>query len=85
MKTRSLDTHPDAEKIEISLLKQAGISERLRRTFAMSSWVLWLGKQAISKAHPRWNKRKVDLFFVEVHYGKTLASKLQEYFEKNNL
>lgn len=85
MKTQSLDTHPDAEKIEIELLKQAGISERLWRTFTMSSWILWLGKQAISKAHPTWSKRRVDLFFVDAHYGRTLASKLQEYLEKNNL
>lgn len=85
MKTQSLDTHPDAEKIEIKLLKRAGISERLRKTFTMSSWILWLSKQAISKAHPAWSKRRVDLFFVEAHYGRALASKLQEYLERNNL
>ncbi|MBI3016664.1 MAG: hypothetical protein HYY62_01485 [Deltaproteobacteria bacterium] len=85
MKTHSLDTHPDAEKVQIKLLRQASTSERLRRTFTMSSWILWLSKQAISKAHPTWSNRKVDLFFVEVHYGKKLASHLQAYLEKNNL
>ncbi len=85
MRTQSLDTHPEVEKIQIKLLRKANISERLRRTFEMSSWILWLSKEAISKAHPTWNKRKVDLFFVEVHYGKALALNLQKYLEKNNL
>lgn len=79
------DTHPNVEKIQIKLLKQARCSDRLRRTLTMSSWILWLGKQAISKAHPAWNKQKIDVFFVEAHYGKVLASKLQVYLEKNNL
>ncbi len=85
MKIKFLDTHPNAERIQIKLLKQASISELLQKTFAMSSWILWLSKQAISKAHPTWSERKADLFFVEVHYGKVLALKIQEYLEKNKL
>jgi len=81
----ALDTHPDAEKVQIKLLKQASISERLRRTLTMSSWLLWLSKQAISKAHTMWTPREVDLFFVKVHYGKALAAKLQNYLKKNEL
>ncbi len=85
MRTQSIDTHPNAEKIQIKLFKQASVSERLQRTFAMSSWILRLSKKAILKAHPTWNKRRADLFFIELHYGKALASNLQKYLEKNNL
>ena len=79
MRKFSLDTDCDAEKVQFDLLKHATCSERLQKTFEMSSWMLWLSKQAIAKAHPTWDQKKVSVYFVEIYYGKTLAEQFQNY------
>ncbi|HBQ20612.1 MAG TPA: hypothetical protein VJB34_09645 [Bdellovibrionota bacterium] len=85
MRTQSIDTNSKVEEIQVKLLHNMKSSLRFKKTLEMSSWILWLGKKAISKAHPGWDQKQKDLFFVETHYGNSLAQKLRNYLEKKHL
>ena len=82
MRTQSIDTSPTVEKKQMDFLRTMKASTRLQKTLEMSSWTLWLAKKAILKAHPQWDQKQVQLFFVETHYGKPLALKLRKFLDE---
>jgi len=82
MKSFYEDTQPPATKKHIELLKELNTYEHLKKTFEMTSWLIWLSKRAIAKTHPKWSTRDIDLFFVEIYYGESLARKLKVYLEE---
>lgn len=75
------DTHPSVEKKHIELLKNLTVYEHLQKTLTMTSWLMWLSKKAIAKAHPEWSTKDLDLFFVKTYYGEELARKLRDYLD----
>ncbi len=82
MKQLYKDTHPIVEEKQYELLKVLTTSEHLKKTLEMSSWLVWLSRKAIAKAHPQWSTKEIDLFFVEIYYGEALARKLKHYLEE---
>jgi hypothetical protein len=59
MRAHSADTDPEAERIQIELLRQAGSTRRAQMALALSGQVIGLARQALR--------------FVELHYGRDLA------------
>ena len=47
--------------------------DRFSRVRSLTRTVIELSRRAIRRAHPNWDQRRVDLYFVEIHYGKHLA------------
>ncbi|HQY19276.1 MAG TPA: hypothetical protein PK294_10610 [Ignavibacteria bacterium] len=82
MKTQSKDTSPEFEKILIEKLRKKSTAENLRTALSLSSLTIQLSKRAILRANPGKSKRALDLIFVEAHYGKKHADKLEEYLNK---
>jgi hypothetical protein len=82
MSTQSHDTHPETEKIQISLLKKASLSQRLTSVRSLSQSVILLSRRAISRANPGFNKSEVDIAFLEYHYGHELSKSVKEYLNK---
>jgi hypothetical protein len=74
------DTHPDAERVQLDLLRRASVARRLDLTRSISATAIALSRGAIARANPDLNTRELDLLFVEYHYGADLAERLRSYW-----
>jgi hypothetical protein len=75
------DTRPEAEKVQIGLLRKASASQRFARMCSLTAAAISLSRRAIARANPKLNPQELDLKFVEVHHGKQLAADLRRYLE----
>ena len=76
------DTSPDAEAVQIELLRRATVAERFTRVRDLTRVTIHHARRAIARAHPGCRQREIDLMFVETHYGKDLAEKLRRYLNE---
>ena len=74
------DTHPDAERVQLELLRRASVARRLDLTRSISATAIALSRRAIARANPELNARDLDLLFVEYHHGADLAERLRSYW-----
>ncbi len=81
MKPISSDTHPKIHEKWISLMREMSARERFSRVRSLSRTVIELSRRAIRRAHPDWDERRVDLYFVEIHYGKHLAEGVKAHLD----
>lgn len=79
MITQSRDTNFESEKIQINLLRKANMSARFILMQSLTSSVIYLSREAISKAYPLMNKKELGILFVKINYGEKLANKLSDY------
>ena len=84
MITQSIDTHPDAEKVLISLLRKASPAVKLSQVRSLSQTIIKLSKRALARANKNLDEQEVNLLFVSHHYGKNLADRLRKYLEKTD-
>ena len=80
MQHQPSDTHPEAERVQLELLRQAGVARRLDLTRSISATAIELSRRAIARANPALSVRDLDLLFVEYHYGADLAERLRNYW-----
>jgi len=85
MISQSRDTSVQAERVQIELLRQAGVSRRVALARSLSQTAMFLSRRAIQRANPSFSRRQVDLAFVAVHYGEDLAVRLRLYLERKQL
>jgi len=78
----SVDTHPDAEQVQISLLRQASAAERISRMCSLSETVIQLSHRAIRRANPELNEQELTLLFIAYYYGKDLSDNLRRYLNR---
>jgi hypothetical protein len=76
------DTHPDAERVQIELLRQMSGAQRIAMLRSQTALVVGLARQAIARANPQLNQREVDMLWVENTYGKDLADRLRDDWKK---
>lgn len=79
MLTQSRDTHPEAERIQIELLRKATTERRLELGLSLSQTALRIARQAIAQANPLASEEQRKLLFVEITYGKELADRVRAY------
>ena len=79
MHSRSADTDPDAERVQIELLRKAGPGRRLGMAVALSDQVIALARRAIRRSMPGATEEEVGLRFVELNYGEELANDLRRF------
>ena len=77
MRARSLDTDAEAEKVQIDLLRAAGVGRRAGMALSLSGLVIGLARRAIRRSLPGATEQEVGLRFVELHYGGELAPELR--------
>jgi hypothetical protein len=73
------DTSPDAERVQIELLRRASVAERAACLLSMSDWTIELSRRGIQQATPGLSDEEVGLRFVELHYGRHLAEEVRAY------
>jgi hypothetical protein len=79
MEARSADTDPEAEKVQLELLRQAGPARRVQMSFSLSAHVITLARNAIRRSMPGASELEINLRFVELHYGNELAQDVRRY------
>lgn len=80
--TPSFDTHPKAEKFQISLIRQASIAKRMSRMRSLSQTVIQLSRRAIRRAKPELSEQELNLILVSHHYGPDLADRVSKYLKR---
>ena len=82
--SRPSDTTPEAERVQVELLRAAPVARRLHLAFSLSATVISLARRAHVRAKPDASARELDVFFVEVHYGADLARDLRADLERRD-
>jgi len=67
------DTRPEAEAVQMELLRRASPARRLSVALSLSESVCALSRGAIRRANPGLTDREVGLRFVSLSYGEELA------------
>jgi hypothetical protein len=85
MISQSSDTAPEAEKVQIELIRESSVSKRIATVRSLSQTTMYLARRAIQRTNPSLSEREVDLVFVAYHYGDDLAERLRLYMEFKRL
>lgn len=85
MITQSPDTTPEAEKVQIELIRKLSTSRRISIVRSLSQTVIYLSRRAIKRAKPLLSERELDIAFVANHYGQELAERLRLFLEHKQL
>jgi hypothetical protein len=75
----SADTDLEAERVQIDLLRRAGVTRRAAMALSLTAQVIGLARRAIRRALPGATEQEVRLRFVELNYGGELASALRRF------
>ena len=75
------DTHPDVEKLQIELARQATGAQKIAQMRSLTSLVIGLSRRAVARANPQLTPHEVEMLWVELTYGKDLAARLSEYLK----
>lgn len=73
---RPSDTSAEAERVQIELLRAAPVSRRLQLAWSLSATVIGAARLALARQNPRLSQGALDARFVELHYGRELATEL---------
>lgn len=74
------DTSPEAEKVQIELLRNAGFAGRLAKMQSLTATTINLSRRAIAEANPNLSPVELDVKCVELFYGKKLAEEFQVHW-----
>ena len=77
------DTHPDAERVQIELLRKASFAQRWAKMASLTAYAVNLSRRAIAEAEPGLSPIELDLKFVELSYGQDLADRLRAHLERS--
>jgi hypothetical protein len=77
MKTLSSDTDPEAERVQIALLRQAGSARRFALARSLSRTTMQLARRTIRRRHPDASEEELGLIFVATYYGPELANRMR--------
>lgn len=85
MISQSPDTAPQAERVQIELIRESSVCKRISKVRSLSQTILYLSRRAIQRTNPSMSEREVDLAFVSNHYGEKLAKCLRLYIGREQL
>lgn len=75
------DTSPQAEKVQIELLRKSTVAERFAKVRALTARTVRLSKRAIARANPDLSPEELKLKFIELHYGNGLGERVRHYLD----
>jgi hypothetical protein len=73
------DTHPDAHRVQISLLRRMSVDRRGQMGSMLSNQGRWRTRQAIARASPELSEQEREWFLIELAYGRVIADRVREY------
>lgn len=84
MKTQSRDSTVQSERMQISLLRGKNAAQKFSLIRALSQSTVQSSKRAIARANRGFDENQVNVFFVDLHYGKELAKRFMEYLDESH-
>lgn len=81
---RPADTTPDAERVQVDLLRAAPVARRLHLALQLTATVIGAARRALARAQPQASPRERALRFVELHYGADVAAGLREDLDRRD-
>lgn len=75
------DTSPEALAVQLECLRKMTPKQRIRQSCAMSRRVRQMAFEAIRRRHPDFTEEEVQLLFIELTYGRALASEVRRWKE----
>jgi hypothetical protein len=79
------DTEANTERIQIALIRNLNISERISRLRSLSQTVISLSRRAIRRANPELSEKELNYKFVAYHYGNEIAEQFKKYLDSRAL
>jgi hypothetical protein len=76
------DTHPDAERVQIELIRKKTVSERFAMIRSLTAFSADLSRRAIARANPDLDDDELRLKFIEINYGTELSQRVRDYLKK---
>ncbi len=76
------DTHPDAEQVQIELIRKKTVSERFALVRSLTAFTIDLSRRAIARANPDLSPDELRLKYIELVYGKELSQRVRDYLLK---
>ncbi len=76
------DTAPEAERVQIALLRGLTPAQRFAKACALTQWTRDLSRRAIARAFPDLNPDERKLKFIELHYGRECAEQVRQYLRE---
>jgi hypothetical protein len=81
MRTQSVDTHPDAERIMIELIRSSPVSKRFRVVQSLTQSVFWANMHARQERHREASEQEAAVQALSYSYGPILAQRVQAALE----
>lgn len=78
------DTSPEAEAIQVNLLKKAGLRKRFELMRSLTRTMIQLSRRALVRRNPDLTSAEVDYFFLSLNYGHDIACRVKRYLEALN-
>lgn len=78
------DTSPEAEEVQITLLKKLTPSQRAAKVFSLSQQMITLSKRAIQRQNPGLSEFELKILYLHYFYGPGIAQKVQAYLLEKN-
>jgi hypothetical protein len=78
MRTQSIDTHPEAERVMIELIRRAPMSKRFRLVQSLTQSALWSSLHAWRERHREASEQEAAVQVVSTCYGAGLARCVQD-------
>jgi len=82
MRTQSIDTSPEAERVQIELIRKASPVKLFGLVRSMSQTMIQASRQTLRQLHPDLTQEELNLLFIELYYGKDLAERVRVDLEK---
>jgi hypothetical protein len=73
------DTSPEAEEVQLALLRKLTPAQRAAKTFSLSHQVVTLSKRAIQRQNPGLSEFEIKILYLHYFYGPGIAQKVREY------
>ncbi len=83
MRTQSIDTDPQIEKVLISIFKKENLAKKFSKIRSLSRLTMQLSKRAIARKNQMLDENQINLLFIEYNYSKELADRVREYLYKD--
>jgi hypothetical protein len=77
--TRSADTDVEADRVQIELLRSATPARRAALALSLTATVIGLSRRALSRQDPKADDETLGLRFVELNYGRDVATGLAAF------
>ncbi len=82
MRTQSIDTSPEAERVQIELIRKASPTKLFGLVRSLSRTMIQATRDTIRRLHPDASEEELALIFLELYYGKELADRVQADLER---